>query len=97
MSIDEARHDDHAGGVDHLGAAETDARRDRLDLSILDQDIRLGEIANGPVEGQHDAVFEKEPIRSTLGAGSGGCRPGYRRRQERAGQPNAAQAQELAT
>jgi hypothetical protein len=38
-----------------------DAARNGLDLSILDQDVGVIEIANGAVERENDSTFEEEP------------------------------------
>ena len=39
MGVDQARHDDAAGGVDHLGAVRLEVRTDRGDAAAVDQDV----------------------------------------------------------
>jgi hypothetical protein len=39
VRLDEARHDDHIGGVNHLGAGCRKIGPDRLDASVADMDI----------------------------------------------------------
>src|SRR5436305_10751629 len=39
VRLDEARHDDHIGGVNHLGAGCRKIEPDRLDAAVADMDI----------------------------------------------------------
>jgi len=55
VGIDEARHDDAPGGVDH-GAAGAEVRADREDLLALDQHVGAGEVADLRVHRHHRAA-----------------------------------------
>ncbi len=54
-----------------------DVRPDLADLAVLDQHIRLREVADLPVEGQHHAALEQDAALS-LHAGKLGIRRGWR-------------------
>ena len=64
VGVDEARDDDPVGGVDHDRVARRDVGPDFADLAVLDQDIGLREIADRPVEREHDAALDQEAARA---------------------------------
>jgi hypothetical protein len=53
VRIDEARHDDAAAGVDHVGVAGVQVWSDGEDLLALDQHVGLGEVAHIRVHRHH--------------------------------------------
>ena len=91
MGVHKAGHDDHARAIDHLRAVGVHRACDRFDLPVLDQNISLIEIPNRPVQRQDDATLEKEPMPRI--AGKDGTDPS--RQEQRACQPQRAQAKEL--
>ena len=46
VRVDEARHDDAARGVDHLGVADLERRADGGDPIVLDQDVAAEDVAD---------------------------------------------------
>ena len=46
VRIDQARHDDAAGGIDHLGVVRLEVRADRDDAVAVDQHVAGREIGN---------------------------------------------------
>ncbi len=96
MGIDEAGDDDPAGGVDHRGriARDCDIGTDLPDLAVLDQHVGAREIADLPVDRQHQAALDQDPARAlqaaelAIRAGRAGTL-----RQRRAGQSGGAGGQ----
>ena len=60
VGIDEARHHDRLRGVDHLGIGRADVRLHRRDFAALDQHVGLLEVADRPVEREHEAALEQD-------------------------------------
>ena len=85
VGIDEARHDDHAVGLDHVGAAGVEVRSHRGNGSPVDQHIGDCEIANGRVHGEHRAAADDVASAGSPGVRRQGrsLRPGRPRTQER--------------
>ena len=63
MRVDQAGHDDHAGGVDHLGVFNHQVRAHGGDPVRRDEDVGAGVIANLWVKAQDQAAFEKSAVR----------------------------------
>ena len=81
VRIDEARHDDAAGGVDHRGGARMQVRPDGKDLLALDQHVGPREVADLRVQRHHrTAADEVTPARP---AAVGGRIPSAGRRRTR--------------
>ncbi len=59
VRVDEPRHHDGVGGVDHVGVADRDVGRDGLDLRAFDQDVGLAVIAERRIQRQHAAVAKQ--------------------------------------
>ena len=93
MRVDEARHYDAIGGVDHrcVVARNCDARPDFADLAVLDQHIRLREVADAAVEGEDDPALEQDaalalhPGQESIGIRSGSLRAGLVRKERERG------------
>jgi hypothetical protein len=92
-------------GVDHrcVVARNGDARPDFADLAVLDQHIRLREIADATVEGkddpalEHDAALALHPGQQSVGIRSGSLRAGAIRKERergRAGRQSRARGQQ---
>src|SRR5215472_86910 len=60
MAIDEARNEDHVGGIDHLCAFARQSCADRGDLAALDQHITLGKIPDFRVHADDRAALQKK-------------------------------------
>ena len=62
MGVDEAGNDDAVGRIDHRAASPETAMfgPDLADLAVLDQHVGLGEVADLPVERQHDAALDED-------------------------------------
>ena len=61
VGVDEARHGDHALGIDHLRAdGHLDGRADGGNLGTFDEDFALGENGAGIVEGDDQGVFDQQ-------------------------------------
>jgi len=63
MRVDQAGHDDHAGGLDHLGVFNHQVRAHGGDPVRRDEDVGAGVIANLGVKAQDQAAFEKSAVR----------------------------------
>src|SRR6516225_1664617 len=61
VGVDETGNDDPVRGIDDRGhiARHLDIRPNLADLAALDQHVRLREVADLPVEGEHDAALEQ--------------------------------------
>ncbi len=91
VRVDEARNDDAVGGVDNRHIARRDVGANVTNPAVLDQHVGLGEVADLPVEREHDAALNENAARAlhasefgvgTLrlrGAGQDWCRGGARR------------------
>ena len=75
VGVDEARDDDPVAGVDHRGGivGERDVRPHLPDLAVLDQHIGAREVADLPVDRQHQAALDENAPRP-LQAGKLGIR-----------------------
>ncbi len=60
VGVDEARHDDRVGGVDHLGVAGPDPLADLGHTAPVDQDVALAEVRRPVAEREHAAPSEQE-------------------------------------
>jgi hypothetical protein len=92
VRVDEARKHDPVRGVDYADVVtrHRDLRPDLADLAILDQHVALGEIADRPVEGEHEAALDEDAALALhareLGiAGKGALRAGWAGKQPRGG------------
>jgi hypothetical protein len=59
VRVDQARHDDAAGGVDHLGVVHQEVRADRRDAVAVDQNVAGCEIGNSRVHRDDGAALEE--------------------------------------
>jgi len=59
VGIDEARHDDVAGGVDHLSAIHLEVHADRGDPAVVDQHVAGREIGDLGVHRDDGAALEE--------------------------------------
>ena len=106
MRVDEARHHDAIGGVDHrcVVVRNCDARPDFADLAVLDQHIGLREVADAAVEGEDDSALEQDatlalhPGQQSIGVRRSGslCAGAVREERERgsAGRQPRARSQQ---
>ena len=104
VRIDEAGHDDHVRGVDHLRLGlEIAPYRD--DFLVFDQDVRVFEVAERAVEGEHDAALQQDslvPAGSDRAAGGAGLIGGslagcFGGREGGSHEPGGARLQKIAT
>ena len=58
VGIDEARHDDHAVGLDHVGATGIEVRPHGGNPAAVDQHVGDGEIADPGIHGQNRAATD---------------------------------------
>jgi hypothetical protein len=58
VSVDQARHDDVAGGINHLGAIRLQARTDCGDAIVFDQHVAGREIGHIGIHRDDNAAFE---------------------------------------
>ena len=86
MGVHETGNDDPVSRIDEGGrvVGDRDVGTDFADFAVLDQHIRLREVADFLVEGEHDGVLEDDAARalhaSQLGVGrAGGLRGGTAR------------------
>jgi hypothetical protein len=65
VRIDEAGQHDPVGGIDHrrVVTRKGDVRAHLANLAALDEHVGLGEIADLPIEGEHDAALEQDAPR----------------------------------
>ena len=59
MRIDEARHDDHVGRIDHLRTARGEIRPDRLDAAVAHQHVAPRQHAELRIHGDDRAVLDQ--------------------------------------
>ena len=59
MGVHEARHHDHAGGIDDFGTRGADRFADLLDLRAIDKNIALGEVAGLAVHRDDGAALDE--------------------------------------
>ncbi len=59
VRIDESRHDDPFGGVDHLRVLRAQIRPDRRNFRALDEDIGLPEVTDRGIQREHAPVLQK--------------------------------------
>ena len=60
MGIDQAWHDDVAGGIDYLGVVGVDRTADSGDPAIFDQHVARRKIANIGVHGQNPPITDQK-------------------------------------
>ena len=56
MRVDEARHDDHSGGVDLLCFGHLETTADLDDRAVLDEDVAVRDLADVGVHRDDEAV-----------------------------------------
>ena len=64
MRVDEARKHDAVGGVDIRRVARCDVRANVTNPAGLDQYVRLSEVADLPVEREHNAALNENAARA---------------------------------
>src|SRR5690242_8197059 len=62
MCVDEARHNDHVGGIDDFSVAYRQVRSNSSDLRPLDEDIAPPKVAKLLINGDDTAILEQSPI-----------------------------------
>jgi hypothetical protein len=60
VRIDEAGDQDAVACLDYDGVSGRDIGFHLMDLAVLDQDIGVSEVADGPVARQHDPTFDED-------------------------------------
>ncbi len=62
VSVDEARNDDPIRSVDHghRVSRHREVRPDLANLAVLNQHVRLREVADPSIEGQHHAALDED-------------------------------------
>ena len=60
VGIDEARHHDRLGGIDHVCVGCSDVRLHRGNPAALDQDIGLLEVADRAIEAEHATALDQD-------------------------------------
>ena len=63
VGVDEPGEDDHPGGIDHLGAVDCQTWPDRGYPVVFDENVGFGEVADLPVEREHDPALDQLPPR----------------------------------
>ena len=71
VRVDEARHDDHVGGVDGLGAGRREIGADRLDPAVADVHVGARQHAERRIDRDDRAVLDQDSCR----AASSGAAP----------------------
>jgi hypothetical protein len=74
VRVDEARHHDHVGGIDHLSIARGQIWPDPRDAAVTDEHIRARQGAQRGVDGDHCTVLDQ--IRSAPRWPGGALREG---------------------
>ena len=64
VRVDEARHDDHPGGVDLFRIRRVEAAPDFDDLAVLHPDIAVGNLADVGIHRDDEAVADQKPLRA---------------------------------
>ena len=64
VGVDEAGHHDHPGGVDLFRVRDAEVRADVDDLSVLDEDLSVRNVADVGIDRDDEAVADQKPLRA---------------------------------